>query len=111
MYVCIYLGKYILVTFIFIHFKIVCSADYEPLLKLVAKLLETYLVKAEEQESEIIGKVMQLMLCILDGLSSTCNMVAISRVSQEWAPVFKLRNSRYFIMISVYILGSLFYSS
>ncbi|KAK1375649.1 DRIM domain-containing protein [Heracleum sosnowskyi] len=68
-------------------------SDYEPLLKLVAKLLETYLVKAEEQASEIIGKVMQLMLCILDGLNSTCNMVVISRVSQEWAPVFKLKNS------------------
>lgn len=105
MYVCMYMC---LCVYIYRHYssylhfqtyKYCCSTDYEPLLKLVAKLLETYLVKAEEQASEIVGKVMKLMLCILDGLSSTCNMLAISRVSQEWAPVFKLRNSRYFITI------------
>ncbi|WOG89602.1 hypothetical protein DCAR_0208840 [Daucus carota subsp. sativus] len=67
-------------------------SDYEPLLKLVAVLMDTFLVEAKEQSSEIIGKIIQLMLCILDGLHSTCNMVAIVRVSQEWAPAFESRN-------------------
>ena len=75
-------------------------------MKLVAVLMDTFLVEAKEQSSEIIGKIIQLMLCILDGLHSTCNMVAIVRVSQEWAPAFESRNPRYFIMNSVDILES-----
>ena len=48
-----------------------------------------------EDNSEIVVKVLQLMLCILDGLKSFNDESAITHCSIQWAPVFSLRNSRY----------------
>lgn len=72
-------------------------SDYQPVLELVGLLVRACIrdyemVKAENQSCEILSKVMQLMLCILDGLHSTDNKAALARVSSEWAPVFELRN-------------------
>ncbi|CAK9136502.1 unnamed protein product [Ilex paraguariensis] len=74
-------------------------SDYQPVLQLVGLLVQTFImpsrvVTAEDQSSEIIEKVLQLMLCILDGLQSANNMSAFSNLSVQWAPVFELRNSR-----------------
>lgn len=93
--------------------SILYCADYQPVLELVALLVQTcirdyQMVKAENQSCEILSKVMQLMLCILDGLHSTDNMAALARVSLEWAPIFELRNLRYFGIISLSQLVLLF---
>ncbi|KAM7486094.1 hypothetical protein LguiA_002103 [Lonicera macranthoides] len=73
-------------------------SDYQPVVQLVSLLLKTFIipsdtVKAVDQPSEIIDEVLQLMLCILDGLHCANNNEAISQVSVLWAPVFKLKNS------------------
>ena len=45
--------------------------------------------------SEVVDKVLQLMLHILDGLHGPNNLSTISGCLLQWAPVFELRNSRY----------------
>ncbi|KAJ7955379.1 Small subunit processome component 20-like protein [Quillaja saponaria] len=72
--------------------------DYRPMLELVLLLVETYVMTSvtrveKDDLSEVIDKMLQLMLCILDGLHSCDNISAISECSLRWAPIFKLRNS------------------
>lgn len=52
------------------------------------------LVKAEDHQEEVVDKVLELIVCILNGLHSFNDMSTISSCSLQWAPVFKLRNSR-----------------
>ncbi|KAB1206516.1 hypothetical protein CJ030_MR7G000028 [Morella rubra] len=72
--------------------------DYELLLEHVGFLMQTFVmlagtVKAEDHQTEVVDKILDLMLCILNGLYNLNNMSAISRCSLEWAPVFRLKNS------------------
>ncbi|KAM3327222.1 small subunit processome component 20 isoform X1 [Capsicum chacoense] len=72
-------------------------SDYQGVLQLIQLLVQTYIlpypnVKAIDQTSNIIDKVMQSMLCILDGLYRANNISTLSSVSMQWAPVFELRN-------------------
>ncbi|KAF5740542.1 small subunit processome component 20 isoform X1 [Tripterygium wilfordii] len=73
--------------------------DYHPILKCVGLLVQTYIMPSESgnatevHSSEVVDKVLQLMLCILDGLYSSGDMSSIYECSLEWAPAFKLRNS------------------
>lgn len=60
---------------------------------------ENQMVKADNQSSDILSKVMQLMLCVLDGLQLSGNTEALARVSSEWAPIFELKNLRYFAVV------------
>lgn len=81
------------------------------MLKLVGSLVQKFIVpynvvKGEDHLSEVIGKILQLMLCILDGLHSINDMASISRCSSQWAPVFELRNSRYYDI--VWLFGVIF---
>ncbi|KAG5588462.1 hypothetical protein H5410_048896 [Solanum commersonii] len=72
-------------------------SDYQGVLQLIQLLVQTYIlpyptVKAIDQTSNIVDKVMQSMLCILDGLYRANNISTLSSVSMQWAPVFDLRN-------------------
>ncbi|KAL3360047.1 hypothetical protein AABB24_016514 [Solanum stoloniferum] len=72
-------------------------SDYQGVLQLIQLLVQTYIlpyptVKAIDQTPNIVDKVMQSMLCILDGLYRANNISALSSVSMQWAPVFDLRN-------------------
>lgn len=69
-------------------------------------ILPSRITKAEDYSSEVVDNLLQLMLCILDGLHLADNMSVLSSVSVQWAPVFyrskkkrapvfQLRNSRY----------------
>lgn len=49
---------------------------------------------AKEHSSDVVDKVLQLMLSILSGLHSYNDMSTISSCSLQWAPVFDLKNSR-----------------
>ncbi|XP_060178660.1 uncharacterized protein LOC132608895 isoform X2 [Lycium barbarum] len=72
-------------------------SDYKGVLQLIQLLVQTYIlpypsVKAIDQTSNIVDKVMQSMLCILEGLYRANNISTLSSVSMQWAPVFDLRN-------------------
>ncbi|KAL1533475.1 small subunit processome component 20 isoform X1 [Salvia divinorum] len=71
--------------------------DSEPLVKLVDQLVETFVVRSlamtnTDLHSEVIEKVLQLMLCVIGGLSDSKNMPALLRVSVEWESVFDIRS-------------------
>lgn len=76
------------------------------MLQLIQLIVQTYIlpypiVKAIDQTSIIVEKVLQSMLCILDGLYRANNISALSSVSMQWAPVFDLRNKRYCLLLQV----------
>ncbi|KAG5521597.1 hypothetical protein RHGRI_033977 [Rhododendron griersonianum] len=53
-------------------------------------ILPLRMQKAEDQSSEVVDKLLQLMLCILDGLHLADNVSVISIISVQWAPIFNL---------------------
>ncbi|KAL0396969.1 UNVERIFIED_CONTAM: hypothetical protein Scaly_0145300 [Sesamum calycinum] len=65
--------------------------DYQTMVELVGLLLT---MKVVDPDSEIIDKILQLMLCIVDGLSNYKKMQALLQVSSQWVPVFDLRSQR-----------------
>lgn len=72
--------------------------DFQSLLEHVGFLVQTFVKssdtgKTEDHQKEVIDKILELMLCILDGLHTFDDMSAISSCSLQWAPVFKLKNS------------------
>ncbi|EEF44174.1 conserved hypothetical protein [Ricinus communis] len=72
-------------------------SDYQPMIELVRSIVQKFVVSSSivvaEDNSEVIDKVLRLMLCILDGLKSFNDTSSISCCSFHWAPVFALRNS------------------
>nr|XP_043629943.1 small subunit processome component 20 homolog [Erigeron canadensis] len=78
--------------------------EFEPVLALIKVLVDTYIVsssmlKAEDQPARVADKVLQLMLCILDGLHSGNNMEAVTELSTQWAPIFVMRNKSFLTFI------------
>ncbi|KAJ9555652.1 hypothetical protein OSB04_010266 [Centaurea solstitialis] len=79
--------------------------EFEPVLELAKLLIETFimpsgmLLKAEDQSSEIIDKILQLMLCILDGLHSGNHAAILTELSMQWAPIFEMRNTSFMSFI------------
>ncbi|KAJ4846039.1 hypothetical protein Tsubulata_002554 [Turnera subulata] len=81
--------------------------DYQPVLDCVRSIVQKFVVPWSEGNSqnhfpEIIDKVLQLMLCIIDGLKSLkLSEVSGSREDHlsccalQWSPVFKLRSSSF----------------
>ncbi|KAI3808247.1 hypothetical protein L1987_24196 [Smallanthus sonchifolius] len=70
------------------------TIEFKQVLKLVKSLIETFIMpcgmqKAGEQSCKIIDKILQLLLCILDGLHSDTDVGALAVLS---APVFEMRN-------------------
>lgn len=89
-----------LFALVFIHLLHWRLTDYQPMLECVKNLIERFIIpygalKGEDHLSEVIDKVLQLLLCTLDGLKSSNDMATISQCLVQWAPAFNLRNSRY----------------
>ncbi|ONI16066.1 hypothetical protein PRUPE_3G077100 [Prunus persica] len=73
-------------------------SDYQQMLEIVGLLVRTFIMPsgitmAKEHSSDVVDKVLQLMLSILSGLHSYNDMSTISSCSLQWAPVFDLKNS------------------
>lgn len=72
-------------------------SDYSSILQLVNLLLHEVVMPyptmdTVTQQSDIIDQVLNLMLCLLNGLSKSKNMSALSGVALQWEPLFKLRS-------------------
>lgn len=72
-------------------------SDYSSILQLVNLLLYEVVMPYHttdtiEQHSDVIDQVLNLMLCVLNGLSKSKNMSALSGVALQWEPIFKLRS-------------------
>ncbi|CAA2935324.1 small subunit processome component 20 homolog [Olea europaea subsp. europaea] len=79
-------------------------SDYKRMLQLVGLLLQTSVlphlaVEVVDQSSEIIDKILKLMLCILDGLCNPNTKMDLMDLSSQWGPVFDLRNHSLLIFI------------
>ncbi|KAL7121582.1 hypothetical protein ACP275_02G190700 [Erythranthe tilingii] len=73
------------------------ASDYEPLVEVVDLLVQNFVnpflaKKDVDPHREVIDSVLQLIVCIIDGLSSSKNMPALLRVSSQWESVFDLRS-------------------
>lgn len=73
-------------------------SDYQPVLELVDVLKRVFItpsknVKDVDHLFEVVDKVLQLMLCILNGLHGANDMDTITDCSSQWAPAFELKNS------------------
>lgn len=67
------------------------------MIKRVISIVEKFIVPSRtstEDGSKVIDKVLELLLYILDGLKSF-DMSIISDL--QWAPIFALKNNRYFL--------------
>ncbi|OMO88554.1 Down-regulated-in-metastasis protein [Corchorus olitorius] len=71
-------------------------SDYQQMLKVVGSLVQKTMLpsrKGNDSLHEVIDKVLQLMLHILDGLYASNSLSSISGCLFQWAPVFELRDS------------------
>ncbi|OMO92169.1 Down-regulated-in-metastasis protein [Corchorus capsularis] len=71
-------------------------SDYQQMLKVVGSLVQKTMLpsrKGNDSLHEVIDKVLQLMLHILDGLHGSNSLSSISGCLFQWAPVFELRDS------------------
>ncbi|KAL8494904.1 hypothetical protein ACS0TY_019169 [Phlomoides rotata] len=71
--------------------------DFEPFVELVGLHVQTFIIptlamKTFDTHSEVIEKVLQLILCTIDGLFSAKNTSVLLRVTSEWEPVFEIRS-------------------
>ncbi|XP_022722560.1 small subunit processome component 20 homolog isoform X3 [Durio zibethinus] len=84
-----------------------CISDYQQMLEVVESLVLKVVMpssKGNGSLSEVVDKVLQLMLHILDGLHGSNNLSAISGCLLLWAPVFELRNSSLLIFLKELLL-------
>ncbi|XP_073273960.1 uncharacterized protein [Primulina huaijiensis] len=77
--------------------NLVKVSDYSSILRLVKLLLHEVVIPyhttdAVEQQSDVIDQVLNLMLCVLNGLSKAKNKSVLSVVASQWEPIFKLRS-------------------
>ncbi|XP_058180952.1 uncharacterized protein LOC131299427 isoform X1 [Rhododendron vialii] len=83
--------------------------DYQLMLEVVDLIMQKFvlpsgIVYTEDQSSEVVDKLLQLMLCIVDGLRLADNGSVMSHVSLQWTPVFKLKNSSLLTFIKQLLL-------
>ncbi|XP_073124564.1 uncharacterized protein [Henckelia pumila] len=72
-------------------------SDYSSILRLVNLLLHKVVMPFHttdtvEQKSDVLDQVLNLMLCVLNGLSKSKNISALSDVASQWEPIFKSRS-------------------
>lgn len=65
------------------------------MLELAKLLIETFILLKKDESSELIDKILQLLICILDGLHTGNHVTALTELSTQWAPIFEMRNKRY----------------
>ncbi|XP_068649715.1 uncharacterized protein [Aristolochia californica] len=72
-------------------------SDFKPILEFVELLIQRYVVasstKEEDYCNELLDRVLQLMLHLLDIPRISNDLTLISSIVQQWEPVFMLRNS------------------
>ncbi|KAL3506473.1 hypothetical protein ACH5RR_031855 [Cinchona calisaya] len=82
--------------------------DFQLMFELVRLLVQTYVTpgtkEAGKQETEVINKILQLGLFILDGLHKAKDKSALSDFSCVWIPVFSLRNTSLVIFLKDLVL-------
>ncbi|KAI7751942.1 hypothetical protein M8C21_008264, partial [Ambrosia artemisiifolia] len=75
------------------------AIDFDQVLELVKLLIETFIMPSSMQKAgeqyKVIDKILQLMLCTLDGLHSGTHVGALGILSMQWAPVFEMRNKSF----------------
>ncbi|KAL9251872.1 Small subunit processome component 20-like protein [Drosera capensis] len=74
-------------------------SNYAPMLELVEQLVRKFITPSMigngvDQSYDVADSILQLMLCVLDGLHSSNNWATIENVALQWASVFELRNER-----------------
>ncbi|GAB2249577.1 hypothetical protein Droror1_Dr00012936 [Drosera rotundifolia] len=74
-------------------------SNYAPMLELVEQLVRKFITPSMigigvDQSYDVADSILQLMLCVLDGLHCSNNWTTIEHVALQWAPVFELRNER-----------------
>ncbi|KAK6941816.1 U3 small nucleolar RNA-associated protein 20, N-terminal [Dillenia turbinata] len=71
--------------------------DYQQMLEINNLLIRTYILPSsgmvKDHSSVVVDRILQLMLCALDGLLNSNNMSTISGILSQWAPVFEIRTS------------------
>ncbi|XP_071927577.1 uncharacterized protein [Coffea arabica] len=71
-------------------------SDYQPMFKLVRLLVQTYVPPVTEeggkQATDIVIKILQLSLFIVDGLHKANDLSALSDFSCQLVPIFSLKN-------------------
>ncbi|TYJ14812.1 hypothetical protein E1A91_A10G142700v1 [Gossypium mustelinum] len=70
--------------------------DYRRMLEVVESLVPKVIFPSSQGNgslSDVVDKVLQLVLHILDGLHGSNNLSTISGCLLQWAPIFELRNS------------------
>ncbi|KAM1823011.1 hypothetical protein ACFX1X_025378 [Malus domestica] len=67
-------------------------SDYQHMIEIVGLVMPKGITMAEESSSDVVDKLLELMLCILRGLHNLSDMSTISSCSLQWAPVFDLKN-------------------
>ncbi|XP_050219970.1 uncharacterized protein LOC126670312 [Mercurialis annua] len=72
-------------------------SEYQPMIERVRSMIQKFVAPSSivvaDDNSEVVDKVLQLMLCILDGLKNLNDTTTISLCSSQWPPVFALRNA------------------
>lgn len=80
------------------------TIEFEPVLELVKLLIDTFIMpshtlKADDQSSEVIDNILQLMLCVLDGLHRGNHDASLTELSMQWVPIFEMRNRSFMTFI------------
>lgn len=75
----------------------IIDTKFEPVLELAKLLIETFMKK--DESSELIDKILKLMLCILDALHACNDVTSLNELSTQWASVFEMRDTSFFSFI------------
>ncbi|KAL7595784.1 hypothetical protein Lser_V15G29528 [Lactuca serriola] len=73
--------------------------EFEPVLELAKLLIETFILLKKDESSELIDKILQLLICILDGLHTGNHVTTLTELSTQWAPIFEMRNKSFLSFI------------
>lgn len=81
-------------------YELLCGTDHLNVVELAGHLMQKDVIPYQteditDQQTEVIDKVLELMLCILDGLSNSSNRPSLIDVRSQWRPIFDLRSKRY----------------
>lgn len=78
------------------------------MIEIVGLVMPKGITMAEESSSDVVDRLLELMLCILRGLHNLSDISTISGCSLQWASVFDLKNTRYCLEQSLWVSGVAF---
>ncbi|MBA0664450.1 hypothetical protein Goklo_004447, partial [Gossypium klotzschianum] len=91
---CLHLSR--LLSLLISSLQVNSGRDYRRMLEVVESLVLKVVLpssKGNGSLSDVVDKVLQLVLHILDGLHGSNNLSTISGCLLQWAPIFELRNT------------------